>query len=137
MYFVNRTPREDECSPGLRSEVKALSSGDDFVLDGPTQYHVQEIVDVFVVWNHTCRNAVILEGDPAPLNRRAAKSRTCTQERFDATRAENLDPRSDGAIAWCPGRHIDASKLNTGRSASHYLSAILNEFPTICTVSVF
>jgi hypothetical protein len=72
MQFVNGDPREDECSPGLRSEVKTLSRGDDFVPDSPTQYHVQEIMDVFVVRNDTRRNAVILESETAPLNRRAA-----------------------------------------------------------------
>jgi hypothetical protein len=40
------------------------------------------------------------------------------QECFDATRAENFDPRNNGPITWCPGRHVDVSKLDAGGSAS-------------------
>jgi hypothetical protein len=70
--FVNGAPREDEGSPGLRSVTKALSGGEDFVPDVPGQYHVQEIMQVFVLRNDTRRNVVILDCETSPLDRRAA-----------------------------------------------------------------
>ena len=70
--FVNGAPRKDECSPGLRSVVKAFSRGEDFILDGSTQYHVHEIMHVFVTRNDTRRNVVILDRETSPLDRGAA-----------------------------------------------------------------
>jgi len=70
--FVNGAPRENEGGTGLRSVAKALSGGEDFVPDGPAQYHVHEIMRVFVLRNDARRNVVILDGETSPLDRRAA-----------------------------------------------------------------
>src|SRR5215470_357409 len=89
--FVNGAPREDERSPGLRGVAKALPRSEDFVPDGPAQYDVQEIMHVFVLRNDTRRNAVILDCETSPLNRRAAQRRTRMQECLDATLADDFD----------------------------------------------
>jgi hypothetical protein len=52
--------------------MKALSRGEDLVPDGSAQYHVQEIMHVFVLRNDTRRNVVILDREACPLNRGAA-----------------------------------------------------------------
>ena len=70
--FVNGAPREDERSPRLRSVVKTLPRGEDFIPNVPTQYHVQEIMHVFVLPNDARGNVVILDCETSPLDRRAA-----------------------------------------------------------------
>src|SRR5215831_6952780 len=109
MQLINGAPRQHECSPGLRSVMKAPSRGEDFIPDGPTQYHVQEVMYVLVVRNDTRRNLVILDCETSPLDRRAAQRRTCMQECLEATLANDFDSANNRPIERCPVRNVHAS----------------------------
>src|SRR4030095_16451465 len=103
--FVDGAPREDECGPRLRHELKALARGEHLVPDGATQNDVQEILHVLMVWNHARGRVMILEREAAPWDPRAAQRRPRMQERLDATLADDFDSGNDRPINGCPWRH--------------------------------
>jgi len=101
---------------------------------------MQEIMHVFVVRNDTGRDAVILDCETSPLDRRAAQRRTRRQEWLDATLAHDFDAGNRVPVDRCPVLHVDASNprnlIQAGKRGA-FRGLILNEFQEICTVSVF
>jgi hypothetical protein len=69
---------------------------------------VQEIVHVFMMRNDTRRNVVILDGETAPLDRRATEVRTRVQECLHATLAYDFDSWNNRPTKRWPKRHVDA-----------------------------
>jgi len=105
-HAARRVPRGRQSRTRDRTKAECLASGEHLVFDGPTQDHVQEILDVLVAWNDARRNAETLEGKARPPSGRARQRGASMQEWLHPAMAHHFDSGNDEAIAGGPCRAV-------------------------------